>query len=103
MGSYLERVRAIPTLDREAEHELAVRAREGDQKAVDALVEANLRFVVAVALQYRRYGIPLSELVAEGNLGLMLAVRKFDPDRGCLLYTSPSPRDGLLSRMPSSA
>jgi RNA polymerase sigma-32 factor len=84
---YMERVRKIPTLSREDEHDLAVAAREGDQAAVDALVEANLRYVVAVALQYRRYGIPISELIAEGNLGLMMAVRKFDPDRGTRFVT----------------
>lgn len=84
---YLKRVRKIPTLDREAEHVLAVKARDGEQAAADSLVEANLRFVVAVALQYRRYGIPISDLVAEGNLGLMLAVRKFDPDRGTRFVT----------------
>src|SRR5690606_29551412 len=58
-----------------------------DQEAADRLVEANLRFVVAMALQYRRYGIPLSELLAEGNLGLMMAVRKFDPERGTRFVT----------------
>ena len=84
---YMQRVRRIPTLSREDEHALAVRVREGDQEAADQLVEANLRFVVAVALQYRRYGIPLSELMAEGNLGLMMAVRKFDPDRGTRFVT----------------
>lgn len=84
---YIERVRAIPTLDREEEHELALRAREGDQQAIDRLVEASLRYVVAVALQYRRYGIRVSDLIAEGNLGLMMAVRKFDPDRGTRFVT----------------
>lgn len=87
MDRYMERVRKIPTLSREEEHALAVRAKAGDQDAADALVEANLRFVVAVALQYRRYGIPISELMAEGNLGLMLAVRKFDPHRGTRFVT----------------
>lgn len=84
---YLERVRAIPTLDREEEHDLAVKVQAGDQDAADRLVEANLRFVVAMALQYRRYGIPLSDLLAEGNLGLMMAVRKFDPERGTRFVT----------------
>ncbi|HEY8427247.1 MAG TPA: sigma-70 family RNA polymerase sigma factor [Sandaracinaceae bacterium] len=84
---YLERVRNLPTLTREEEHELALRVKAGDQEAADRLVEANLRFVVAMALQYRRYGIPLSELLAEGNLGLMMAVRKFDPDRGTRFVT----------------
>jgi RNA polymerase sigma-32 factor len=87
LARYLERVRAIPTLDREAEHELAVRAKNGDSEAQAHLIEANLRFVVAVALQYRRYGIPVSELLAEGNLGLMMAVRKFDPERGTRFVT----------------
>lgn len=84
---YIERVRKIPRLSREDEHELAVRVQAGEEDAVDALVEANLRFVVAVALQYRRYAIPISELLAEGNLGLMMAVRKFDPERGTRFVT----------------
>jgi RNA polymerase sigma-32 factor len=84
---YLERIRNIPTLSREEEHELAVRVRAGDGSAVDQLVQANLRFVVAIALQYRRYGIPVGDLLAEGNLGLMMAVRKFDPDRGTRFVT----------------
>lgn len=87
LSRYLEQVRKIPTLSREEEHELAVKVQAGDQDAADKLVEANLRFVVAVALQYRRYGIPLSDLMAEGNLGLMLAVKKFDPDRGTRFVT----------------
>jgi RNA polymerase sigma-32 factor len=84
---YLTRVRSIPTLTREEEHDLAVKVRAGDQQAADRLVEANLRFAVAVALQYRRYGIPVSDLLAEGNLGLMMAVKKFDPDRGTRFVT----------------
>ncbi len=87
LSRYLERIRSIPTLSREEEHELAVRVREGDARAVDELVEANLRFVVAIALQYRRYGIPVGDLLAEGNLGLMMAVRKFDPERGTRFVT----------------
>lgn len=84
---YLERIRNIPTLSREEEHELAIRVQKGDPIAVDLLVQANLRFVVAIALQYRRYGIPVGDLLAEGNLGLMMAVRKFDPDRGTRFVT----------------
>lgn len=84
---YMERVRKIPTLSREDEHDLAVAVQAGEQDAADKLVEANLRYVVAVALQYRRYGIPISELIAEGNLGLMMAVRKFDPERGTRFVT----------------
>jgi RNA polymerase sigma-32 factor len=84
---YIAKVRRIPTLDRETEHEFAVRVREGDQEAVDALVRANLRYVVAVALQYRRYGIKVADLIAEGNVGLLVAARKFDPDRGVRFVT----------------
>lgn len=87
LSEYISRVRRIPRLSREDEHDLALLARTGDTDAAHKLVEANLRFVVAVALQYRRYGIPISELVAEGSLGLMLAVRKFDPDRGTRFVT----------------
>lgn len=87
LASYIDRVRAVPRLSREEEHEIALRVREGDRAAADALIAANLRFVVAVALQYRRYGIPLSELIAEGSLGLMLAVTKFSPERGTRFVT----------------
>jgi RNA polymerase sigma-32 factor len=87
LNVYMQRVRAVPRLSREEEHDLAIRARAGDRAAADALVEANLRFVVAVALQYRRYGIPIWELIAEGSLGLMMAVRKFDPERGTRFVT----------------
>ncbi len=87
LSRYIEKVRSIPALSREAEHELAVRANKGDKDARDKLVEANLRFVVAVALQYRRYGLRLGDLIAEGNLGLMIAARKFDPERGTRFVT----------------
>jgi RNA polymerase sigma-32 factor len=87
LTDYLRRVRSQPRLSREAEHDLAIRARAGDADAAHALVEANLRFVAAIALQYRHYGISLWELIAEGSLGLMMAVRKFDPDRGTRFVT----------------
>ncbi|MCG8554638.1 MAG: sigma-70 family RNA polymerase sigma factor [Proteobacteria bacterium] len=84
---YIERVRGVPVLNRETEHQLAVRARQGDVAAGHRLVEANLRFAVAVAIRFRHYGIPLAELIAEGNLGLAMAVRKFDPTRGTRFVT----------------
>lgn len=87
LSRYIERVRTIPKLTREDEHDLAVKARAGDELARERLINANLRYVVAVAVQYRRYGLRLSDLVAEGNLGLMLAVAKFDPDRGTRFVT----------------
>ena len=87
LSGYIERVRAIPLLDRETEHDIAVRAKGGEENARKALIEANLRFVVSVALQYRRYGIRLADLIAEGNLGLMVAANKFDPERGTRFVT----------------
>lgn len=87
LDRYIQRVRAIPKLSREDEHQLALRVAEGDQRAADALVEANLRYVIAIALQYRRYGVKLGDLIAEGSVGLVTAVRKFDPHRGTRFVT----------------
>ncbi len=87
LSRYIDRVRALPLLDREVEHAFALRARDGDREAIDRLVEANLRHAVNVALQYRRYGHRVADLVAEGNVGLMIAARKFDPDRGTRFVT----------------
>lgn len=90
VSRYIDRVRRIPLLSREEEHALAVRAHAGDEAGAHALAQANLRFVVAVALRYRRYGIPIGDLVAEGNLGLAIAARKFDPMRGTRFVTYAS-------------
>ncbi len=70
---YIARVQAIPPLSREDEYELACRIRDvvGDEDAARKLVEANLRYVVAIALSYRRYGVRLADLISEGNVGLM--------------------------------
>ena len=87
LDRYIQQVRAIPKLTREEEHALALRVAEGDQKAADSLVEANLRYVVALALQYRRSGVKLGDLIAEGSVGLVTAVRKFDPHRGTRFVT----------------
>ena len=87
LDRYIQQVRAIPKLSREDEHQLALRVVEGDQDAADKLVEANLRYVIAIALQYRRYGVTLGDLIAEGSVGLVTAVRKFDPHRGTRFVT----------------
>ncbi|MBW1831059.1 MAG: sigma-70 family RNA polymerase sigma factor [Deltaproteobacteria bacterium] len=87
LDRYIQQVRAIPKLSREEEHKLAIRAREGEQDAADRLVEANLRYVIAIGLQYRRYGVTLGDLIAEGSVGLVTAVRKFDPHRGTRFVT----------------
>ena len=79
---YLAEIRKHPPLDRDEEAELARRAREGDARALERLVNANLRFVVSVARRYARHGVPLDELVNEGNLGLIHAARRFDESRG---------------------
>ncbi len=83
LSRYIQNAQGIPRLSREDEYALAVRVRDhGDKAAADQLITANLRYVVAIALRYRRYGLPVSDLVSEGNIGLMTALGKFDPDRG---------------------
>lgn len=79
---YLAEIGRHPVLSREEEAELARRIRDGDEAALDRLVRSNLRFVVSVARRYARRGVPLDELVHEGNLGLVRAARRFDADRG---------------------
>jgi RNA polymerase sigma-32 factor len=86
--SYIARAQAIPALSREEEHELALRVRSGgDRAAARKILEANLRHVVSIALGYRRYGMRLAELIAEGNVGLVTALEKFDPGRGTRFVT----------------
>jgi RNA polymerase sigma-32 factor len=88
LSRYMQRAQNIPRLSREEEYALAVRVRDhGDKAAADLLVTANLRYVVAIALRYRRYGLPVADLVSEGNIGLMTALGKFDPDRGTRFVT----------------
>jgi RNA polymerase primary sigma factor len=78
LDRYLSEIRAYPLLDRAEEGELARRARDGDDAALARLVNANLRFVVSVARRYAHRGVPLEELINEGNLGLIRAARRFD-------------------------
>jgi RNA polymerase sigma-32 factor len=88
VSSYIARVQRIEPLSREAEFELAKRVKNGgDARAAKMLIEANLRYVVAIALSYRRYGVRIADLISEGNVGLMTALRKFDPDRGTRFIT----------------
>lgn len=87
-AEYVRLVDRLPTLDRDQELSLARRWRDaGEQAAADALVEGHLRSVVKLAQKYRGYGIYLSDLVAEGNIGLLEAVRRFDPERGLRFLT----------------
>jgi RNA polymerase primary sigma factor len=84
---YLKDISKFPQLTPVEEHELAVRARGGDEAAQWHLVEANLRFVVSLAKKYARSGYPIHELINEGNLGLIEAASRFDPDRGVRFVT----------------
>ncbi len=82
LSSYLEAIDKIPLLSYEEEYELAVRAKNGDKKARDKIVSSNLRFVVSVAKKYRGQGLALEDLIDEGNIGLMTAVDKYEPEKG---------------------
>jgi DNA-directed RNA polymerase sigma subunit (sigma70/sigma32) len=87
LAVYLNEISRLPRLTREQEVELAGRVAGGDEKAKQQLIEANLRLVVQVARRYLNRGLPLSDLIEEGNLGLMRAVEKFDGTRGVRLST----------------
>jgi RNA polymerase sigma-32 factor len=86
LSAYVQETRRYPLLTREEEHELAVRlVEEGDTDAARRLIEANLRLVVKISYEYRRAHKNLLDLIQEGNIGLMKAVRKYDPYRGVKL------------------
>ncbi len=82
LSYYLNEISKIPLLTRDEEENLALKAKDGDESAKQKLVRANLRFVVAVAKKYRHQGIPLSDLINEGNIGLLNAIDKFDVTLG---------------------
>jgi RNA polymerase sigma-32 factor len=85
---YLSQIERYAILDRDSEYHLAVRYRDQkDEEAAKTLITANLRFVIKVALGYRNYGVKLMDLIQEGNIGLMKAVERFDPDRGYRLIS----------------
>lgn len=82
LGMYLKEINKIPLLDHDEETELAVKARDGDKAAKDKIIKANLRFVVNVAKKYQNHGLELSDLISEGNIGLLTAIEKFDVTKG---------------------
>ena len=87
LAVYLRDISRLPLLSREEEGVLARRVRQGDEAAKARMVESNLRLVVQIARRYRNRGLPLLDLIEEGNLGLLHAVEKFDPDRGTRFST----------------
>jgi len=87
---YLKEISKFPQLTAEQEQELGRRVRGGDESAFRKLIESNLRFVVAMAKKYSRSGYPLHELINEGNMGLIEAASRFDPDRGVRFITYAS-------------
>ncbi|MGQ9364962.1 RNA polymerase sigma factor RpoH [Azospirillum sp. ST 5-10] len=88
LSRYLQEIRKFPMLDPQEEFMLAKRWQEhGDSEAAHRLVTSHLRLVAKIAMGYRGYGLPVSELISEGNVGMMQAVKRFDPDRGFRLAT----------------
>ncbi|MCW1382959.1 RNA polymerase sigma factor RpoH [Novosphingobium sp. KCTC 2891] len=88
LNRYLAEIRKFPLLTGEQEYMLAKRYQEhGDPQAAAQLVTSHLRLVAKIAMGYRGYGLPVSELISEGNIGLMQGVKKFEPDRGFRLAT----------------
>ncbi len=88
LARYVEQIQRVPLLDRRQEYALAKRWREhGDRHAQHALITSHLRLVVTIAFSYRGYGFPVGDLIAEGNLGLIKAVDRFEPARGFRLAT----------------
>jgi len=82
LDKYLNEISKVPMIDAQEEVELARRIREGDQAALEKLVNANLRFVVSVSKQYQNQGLTLGDLINEGNMGLIKAAKRFDETRG---------------------
>lgn len=87
VGRYIRSLGERPPLDPETEREMARRWADGDEAAGRRLIEASLPFVIRVAKGYRRWGIPLEDLIQQGNLGLLKAAMKYDPSKDCRLIT----------------
>lgn len=87
LDRYRRSLHNVVTLTPEAERELALAWKRGDQRAGERLVEASLPFVIRIAREYRRWGVPLEDLVQQGNVGLLKAANKFEPSKDCRLIT----------------
>lgn len=90
MRAYMEEIGKTPLLTLQEEIELAARIKEGDQEARNCMISANLRLVVKIAHDYSNFGLPLLDLISEGNIGLIKAVERFDPSKGGKLSTYAS-------------
>ena len=89
LEKYIKEINKFPVLSAEEEYKLAKRVQENnDIEAAKKLILSNLRFVVKIANEYRKLGFPLKDLIQEGNLGLLKAVKKFNPDKGCKKFIS---------------
>ena len=82
LSMYLRDIEKIPLIGRDEEFDLAMRAKNGDSFARERLVNGNLRFVVSIAKQFQNRGLPLIDLISEGNIGLLTAIDKFEPEKG---------------------
>ena len=88
LAGYLTQIKKFPMLGPEEEYMLAKRwKKRGDLKSAQKLITSHLRLVAKIAMGYRGYGLPVSEMVSEGNIGLMQAVKKFEPEKGFRLAT----------------
>ncbi len=87
LRTYMEEIKEYPPLSVQEEFELAQRIQEGDQGALETLIKSNLRFVVAIANRYQGCGLPLPDLISEGNLGLIKAAQRFNASRGFKFIT----------------
>ena len=82
LSMYLRDIEKIPLIGRDEEYDLAMKAKNGDAAARERLVNGNLRFVVSIAKQFQGRGLPLIDLISEGNVGLLTAIDKFEPEKG---------------------
>jgi RNA polymerase primary sigma factor len=82
LALYLKDINRIPLLTREEEITLSQKAKNGDKAAKDKIVTANLRFVVNIAKKYQNHGLDLTDLISEGNIGILTAIEKFEPSKG---------------------
>ena len=102
LSRYLAEIRKFPMLEPQQEYMLAKRWREHDDRdAAHQLVTSHLRLVAKIAMGYRGYGLPISEVVSEGNVGLMQAVKRFEPERASV--SPPTPCGGSRRRYKSTS